>query len=425
MDDLRMPPNDFMQDAAAQPANPISLADLLALRIALHWTEAVAVVEEVCAVLEELEPGGALAPRPDDLLITAQGGVILRRGAPRPDDIDAIGRLLSALLDPQTTPLPLRLFVTQSIGSARYQTLGAYGEALAYYSRPDRAELIREVYLRCLQAPAPDASQPLPDVAQTPDPLDGEPQARPVSRRRRVLIALGTAAVVMLTTVLLLSRGDGTANAMEAVRAMAGRATSTVVSWIPAAEDATAVPADGAVERNEPREGAPRAARRPVPGPGPTDPVGADAPPGVTGQDLPPLASASPQMEGDLARVPTLGPDPPSPALPDGEAPPVLAVVEDPTIYSKASPDVQPPVMYEPKLPPVAATADGLPGTNTMELLIDETGAVQQARLTSRPVRMSDMMLLSPAKTWKFHPATRNGRPVKYRLTMSWTVAPP
>jgi hypothetical protein len=60
-----------------------------------------------------------------------------------------------------------------------------------------------------------------------------------------------------------------------------------------------------------------------------------------------------------------------------------------------------------------------------MELLIDESGVVQQARLTSRPVRMSDMLLLSPAKTWKFHPALKNGQPVKYRLKMSWVVAPP
>jgi hypothetical protein len=60
-----------------------------------------------------------------------------------------------------------------------------------------------------------------------------------------------------------------------------------------------------------------------------------------------------------------------------------------------------------------------------MELLIDETGRVERVRLVSEPVRMSDMMLLSGAKTWRFHPALKDGRPVKYRLTLSWIVAPP
>jgi outer membrane biosynthesis protein TonB len=97
----------------------------------------------------------------------------------------------------------------------------------------------------------------------------------------------------------------------------------------------------------------------------------------------------------------------------------------DPIVYSRLSLDVQPPVIYSPKLPPLPAADPFWQGTNTMELLIDESGEVRQARLTSRPRRMSDMMLLSPAKTWKFHPALKNGQPVKYRLTMSWVVAPP
>jgi hypothetical protein len=123
--------------------------------------------------------------------------------------------------------------------------------------------------------------------------------------------------------------------------------------------------------------------------------------------------------EGALALPPTLVP----PAA--GAAAPVVVRMPDPVVYSSASLDVQPPVIYSPKLPPLPPADPYWQGTNTMELLIDESGEVKQARLTSRPVRMSDMMLLSPAKTWKFHPALKNGQPVKYRLTMSWVVAPP
>jgi len=60
-----------------------------------------------------------------------------------------------------------------------------------------------------------------------------------------------------------------------------------------------------------------------------------------------------------------------------------------------------------------------------MELSIDETGAVQQVLLKSKPVRLPDMLLLSAAKTWQFYPALKDGRPVKYRLSLSWVVAPP
>ena len=96
----------------------------------------------------------------------------------------------------------------------------------------------------------------------------------------------------------------------------------------------------------------------------------------------------------------------------------------DATVYSSAMPDVQPPVMFFPQLPPASAQP-GAPGTNTMELLIDEAGRVERVRLVSDPVRLPDMTLLSAAKTWKFHPALKDGRPVKYRLPVSWEVTPP
>jgi hypothetical protein len=37
---------------------------------------------------------------------------------------------------------------------------------------------------------------------------------------------------------------------------------------------------------------------------------------------------------------------------------------------------------------------------------------------------MADMMLLSGAKLWRFSPAVKDGKPVRYRTTLSWTVFP-
>jgi hypothetical protein len=61
---------------------------------------------------------------------------------------------------------------------------------------------------------------------------------------------------------------------------------------------------------------------------------------------------------------------------------------------------------------------------NTIELIGTEDGTVDRVRLVSAPRRLSDMMLLSGAKTWRFEPASRDGRSVKYRLLLSWDATP-
>jgi serine/threonine protein kinase len=57
---------------------------------------------------------------------------------------------------------------------------------------------------------------------------------------------------------------------------------------------------------------------------------------------------------------------------------------------------------------------------NSMELVISKLGRVEQAKLSAPAKRMTDMVLLSSAKTWKFAPAMRNGQPVRYRTVYSW-----
>ena len=59
-----------------------------------------------------------------------------------------------------------------------------------------------------------------------------------------------------------------------------------------------------------------------------------------------------------------------------------------------------------------------------MELIISEDGTVEQVKLLSDPKRMTDMMLLSGAKTWRFDPARREGTPVRYRLVFMWEATP-
>jgi hypothetical protein len=96
------------------------------------------------------------------------------------------------------------------------------------------------------------------------------------------------------------------------------------------------------------------------------------------------------------------------------------------TIYSPDDADVQPPVMIYPSLPPavfVARNADVVV-VNRMELVVAADGSVERVRLVNGPTRMPDMMLLSGAKLWKFTPAMKDGVPVRYRTSVTWSGFP-
>jgi hypothetical protein len=62
--------------------------------------------------------------------------------------------------------------------------------------------------------------------------------------------------------------------------------------------------------------------------------------------------------------------------------------------------------------------------TNEVELVIGERGDVQQVQMIGAPQRIPDIMLLSRAKELRYDPAIRNGKPVRYRLRLSWNVTP-
>ena len=92
-------------------------------------------------------------------------------------------------------------------------------------------------------------------------------------------------------------------------------------------------------------------------------------------------------------------------------------------IYSEDDPDVTPAKLL--------TTREGgplfrgmVPDMNTMEMVVSEQGRVEQVRLLTPAKRMTDVLLLSGAKTWKFAPAMRDGQPVRYRTMFSWPSIP-
>jgi TonB-like protein len=89
----------------------------------------------------------------------------------------------------------------------------------------------------------------------------------------------------------------------------------------------------------------------------------------------------------------------------------------DAKIYSSRDADVAPPVAILPQ------QLGAVPPTQRERLLIevvlDEYGNVESAKTNEVPQSLGDAelvtMSLHAVKSWRFQPAMRNGRPVKYR----------
>ena len=98
-------------------------------------------------------------------------------------------------------------------------------------------------------------------------------------------------------------------------------------------------------------------------------------------------------------------------------------------IYSANDQDVTPPVAAYPRLPAEPPTGIPAGDFSTLELLVGETGQVESVKLMGRPKHLGEALLvtvnLSAAKTWRFLPAVKDGRPVKYRkLVQVWPTTP-
>ena len=90
--------------------------------------------------------------------------------------------------------------------------------------------------------------------------------------------------------------------------------------------------------------------------------------------------------------------------------------------FPLGDPQVTPAVLIRPHLPeqPTARRAGGAIGT--LEFVVAESGAVERVHLVSPANRYQERMLVAAAKTWQFQPATRDGRPVRFRTRIRVTL---
>lgn len=404
----------------------VSLDDVLTRETPVQWDEAVAVVQELCDLLTIA--GGDEPPVPElaAILITANGQVKLKPGARGERDVTSAGRILHALLSSATTPVPLRLFITQSVSPGTYASIREFAAALAYFGKPGRAELIRALYERCAAKGASASATTSTRSTRPPDPAASKkPESKSVCpRKRRIPVwsaLVATAACLLGAGLWFWSTAASSPTAVSPVPALISGAKSAIqklATEVRNSVGAGTAPANSAMEQTAASPPVVPPRRRVV------SPRLADSPQSPTipldGIQLAPPTVAQVQQPAPVAALveqPSV--DPP--------ASPVDAVVEADglqAIYSSADLEVQPPILLYPQLPSPLMIGSSPEALNRMELIVSENGIVEHVRLVDGPRRLPDMMLLSGAKLWRFEPAVKDGARVRYRTVLSWFGVP-
>jgi TonB family protein len=114
-----------------------------------------------------------------------------------------------------------------------------------------------------------------------------------------------------------------------------------------------------------------------------------------------------------------------SPTRRSTETPPGEEPSEDAEAKRSTPPTIVPPVVITQQIPqPRGLALRRQAATLVLELLIDEQGRVERATLQQPVHPIYDKMVLDAVEDWRYQPATRDGRPVKYLKTLEVTVRP-
>ena len=139
----------------------------------------------------------------------------------------------------------------------------------------------------------------------------------------------------------------------------------------------------------------------------------------------PPLSDLRTLAGGFRDLAVTAATPPPLPvAPPPVAAPPVVpSVPKPPRVYTSADPGVTPPLVLRQELPGFnGQMLMAKPGA--IEVLIDETGAVEFVKMRQSVTPPYDALAVKAAQMWRYMPATVEGRPVKFRKLVQITVKP-
>jgi len=399
------------------PEDAVSVSGLRA-RIALEWFEAVAIAQAAS--------GDGLADRslsPDDVFIHPDGRVManrkLRGDAADLHPVQRIARLLRDLL-PDAFPMPLRLALTQAISSPPlYESLKDFSDALQYFERPNRVAVIRAVYQRWRDSPAPaDAVGAMPARDLPPAPV--RQARRPLPSKRLVrggLIVLGAAVLAAVAVIVWRSNSSGSKVGLGAN--LVQRSTAAVDSVL-----------DRVLPQPTPQPTA--ESQSPMASPPASPPVSPSTP-----SIRKPIARTD-DVAGVAAKIAAFDLKEPPPGLAAAPLPIELPLEEaagstaagigprvDARIYSEADSDVAPPVATYPRLPSTLPPGTDPEDLAMIDLVVSPRGSVESVKLRRAPTTMADAMVLtmnlSAAKAWRFDPATKDGQAVRYQKSI-WLV---
>lgn len=100
-----------------------------------------------------------------------------------------------------------------------------------------------------------------------------------------------------------------------------------------------------------------------------------------------------------------------------------------PRVYSALDTDVKSPIAIRQIVPTVPTSLftrmkfDNKTG-GILEILINEEGSVAEAKMRDPANPVFDAMMVEAARTWKYRPATRGGRPVPYVKRVAVSITP-
>ncbi len=80
--------------------------------------------------------------------------------------------------------------------------------------------------------------------------------------------------------------------------------------------------------------------------------------------------------------------------------------------------NVTPPVALRHGLPTVTEDIPWNADAGVVEAIVSSAGTVERVKLLPPPHSIHQSMSLSAIKTWRFRPATKDGRAVRYRLRL-------
>jgi hypothetical protein len=343
-----------------------------------------------------------------------------------------MGQMLQAILSNCDVPVQLRLVASQATApTPAYSCLQEYADALKFFERPGRTEILRGIYVRAASAadippaaaaPTLDAIAPLPEK-DAPAPRKKKDVSAIRLKRQRVLMALSAAAVLLAAGAAAnYARTDVGSSRLNVLKSrtvqVSDRLGGAVVSAVSEVTDRVGL---GRLAPASPQD-----ATAAAPAPAPAKPVAAPHTGPRTSTSQP---SAAPTVLAFDLDFPVPASSPPlAPVVPArlGLAPrtnsdlmrQLSENVPDVSIYSADSAGVSPPVSIYPQLPRQLPPDIDRGQLGQMELTIALDGTVESAKLVSPPRYVHDSMLLSAAKTWQFRPALKDGTPVRYRKTV-------